>query len=526
MYVAQPLGLGHFIGGAAVLATSMATGKVYYVGAGPGDPELITVRGQDLLNHASVIIHDSEVSHELFRDCPATTQIIDAQLRGVASDDAVSRVARQVIEAARSGGMVVRLKTGDPLFFSRALVEIEIVLSACVTVEMVPGVASPLAAAAFAGVPLTASHGTLAFAAATDPSGKATDLDELTRLAVQADTLCVLLVASQLRSLVERLLAMDRFAKSRAVLVHRASQPEQRVLEAPLERLVALFESDPLPEPTLLILGAVVDWRTRLNWYESQPLFGKRLLLCRPRHQAADSARAIRRRGAVAHLLPLIEIEPITDNTALRDALPRVQEYDWVIFTSANGVQQFQNVVAQAGKDARLFGRAKIAVIGPGTARSFQLWGITPDLVAEEHVAEGLARQILGFGAARSALLVRAVEARDALPSALGAAGLQVDIVAAYITRKLADEQGQQLRSRLTSQSVDAVLLTSSSMADALVAALAPDAPSLLSDVCVASIGAITTATLEGHGIMADVTASTYTVDGLLDALESYYGLK
>jgi len=372
------------------------TGKVYYVGAGPGDPELITVRGQDLLNHAAVIIHDSEVSHELFRDCPATTQIIDARLCGVASDDAVSRVAQQVIEAARSNDMVVRLKSGDPLFFSRALVEIETVLNAGVTVEMVPGVAS-------------------------------------------------------------------------------------------------------------------------------QPLFGKRLLVCRPRHQAADSARAIQRRGAVAQLLPLIEIEAIADGAALHDALPRVRDFDWVIFTSANGVQQFQNAVARAGKDARVFGRAKIAVIGPGTAKSFQLWGIAPDLVAEEHVAEGLARQILALGAAQSALLVRAVEARDALPDALRAAGLQVDIVAAYRTRKLADEQRQQLRAQLKSRSVDAVLLTSSSMADALMAALAPDAHSLLSNVCVASIGPITTATLEGHGIVADVTASTYTVDGLLEALESYY---
>ena len=389
----------------------MKIGKVSYVGAGPGNPDLITVRGRQLLNQADVVVHDSGIDHELFHDCPATTRIIDAGSQGSASDEAIASIARQLIEAARVGAQVVRLKVGDPLFFSQTLDEIQAVEQAGIRLEIVPGVAAPLAAAA-------------------------------------------------------------------------------------------------------------------LSWFQSQPLFGKRLLLCRPTRQAHDSARAIRQRGAQPLLLPLIEIEPIDDGSALQTALPHLMKADWVIFTSANGVHQLKHVVERQGKDARVFGQAKIAVIGPGTAKPLEQWGIRPDLVAEEHVAEGLVRQILESGPARSAVLIRALEARDTLPKALTAAGMQVDVVAAYVTKKLDAERQQRLTTLLQSKEVDAVLLTSSSMADALIDALGPNAASRLSGVCVASIGPITTSTLENRGITPTLTAADYTVAGLLDALESHYGRK
>ncbi len=388
----------------------MAIGKVSYVGAGPGNPELITVRGRELLHQADLIIHDSGIDHEFFHDCPATTRIIDAGQQGFASEQAVASIARQIIEAAEGGAQVVRLKTGDPLFFSQALDEIDAVKAAGMRLEIVPGVASPLGA------------------------------------------------------------------------------------------------------------GASV------SWFESQPLFGKRLLLCRPTQQAHDSARAIQRRGAQSILLPLIEIEPIDDDAALKDALPKLNEVDWVIFTSANGVRRFKRTVERCGKDARVFGQAKVAVIGPGTAKPLEQWGIRPDLVADEHVAEGLVRQILASGPAQSAVLIRALEARDTLPNALKASGMQVNVIAAYKTKKLATEQRQQLQAQLQSRAVNAVLLTSSSMADALVSALGPSAAAIVSSVCVASIGPVTTATLEKQGIAPNLTATSYTVEGLLDALESYYG--
>jgi uroporphyrinogen III methyltransferase/synthase len=208
----------------------------------------------------------------------------------------------------------------------------------------------------------------------------------------------------------------------------------------------------------------------------------------------------------------------------LNQCVGQLSKHDWVIFTSANGVEAFMDALVTANLDSRAFGRSKIAVIGPGTARPLARWGIVPDLVAQEHVAESLARELLQVGAGKSVLLVRAEVARDTLPNSLREAGLSVTVVASYRTRKLGPEQATHLRTIIEGQGIDAVLLTSSSMADSLASALGPNAPEVLARTCIASIGPITTATLGKLGIRADVTASEYTVAGLLDALEQHFG--
>jgi uroporphyrinogen III methyltransferase/synthase len=504
---------------------NLEPGKVWYVGAGPGNPELITRRGHELLRQADVIIHDSAIAPEFFYECPATTRVIESPIRNFASPEELRLIVRQIVGEAQNGARVVRLKSGDPLLYSRALDEIAEIHAAGIPLEIVPGIAAPLAVSAYAGVPLTDTCGStgVALVSGTDLLGKAQDLESLARLASSADMLCVMLVADQLRPVVERLLQLEGFENRPSLLVHKVSSPEQRVVQSPLNKLIGSVQSSPMPEPTLLLVGKLISWREKLNWFESLPLFGRRLLVCRPRHQSHETVRAIQRRGASTELLPLIEIEPITDNSSLTDCLSHLNDYDWVIFTSANGVEQFQQSATASGRDARIFGRAKVAVIGPGTAKPFEKWGIVPDLVAEEHVAEGLARQILATGPATTALLIRASEARDTLPNSLKAAGLVVNVVAAYRTRKLADQQREQLQEKLQSGIVDAVLLTSSSMAQALIEALGPDIDTALSNVCVASIGPITSATLARLGVTAHVTATTYTIEGLLDALESYF---
>ena len=255
------------------------------------------------------------------------------------------------VRDAQAGAKIVRLKAGDPLFFSRSLSEIDAICAAGIPFEIVPGIATPLAASAYAGVPLTGTDGFagVAFAAATDLVGEAQHLEALARLATSAETICVMLAAEQLRPIVERLLQAERFQNSQSALVHKASLPEQRVLHAPLKTLVSLFESNKVPEPSLLIVGNVTQWREKLSWFESLPLFGKRVLLCRPRAQSHESARAIRSRGASAHIMPLIEIEPISNNSDLGNCLLHLNDYDWVIFTSANGVEHFQRPSLRQG---------------------------------------------------------------------------------------------------------------------------------------------------------------------------------
>ncbi len=503
----------------------MQLGSVSYVGAGPGDPELISVRGQQLLRHADLVIHDSSVASELLEQCKHNATLVDARCPGIASAEDIREIARRIIEATQVGLSVVRLKVGDPLFYSRALDEIRIIAAANVKMEIVPGIASPFGASAFAGVPLTDSDGSgsVVFTSATDLLGRSASAMLLAERAKAADTICVLCAASQLPTIVQSLLPMPRFATSPCVLVYKASTPEQRVLEAPLDRILESFTPQPTPEPLLLIAGKVTEWRKQLTWFESLPLFGKRLLLCRPKHQAKDSARLIRQRGARPILLPLIEIGAPPDNSPLNRCATRLGEYDWVVLTSANGADKLMQAMTENGRDARAFGKAKIAVIGPGTARPLSTWGIVPDLVAEEHVAEALAQQLLAVGSTRSVLLVRALEARDVLPNSLREAGIDVDVVAAYATRKFGGEQQAILTRLIGSRSVDAVLLTSSSMVEALCTGLGPDAPAILSNTCVASIGPITSATLRAWGVQVDVTADNYTVDGLLAALESHF---
>jgi uroporphyrinogen III methyltransferase/synthase len=272
----------------------------------------------------------------------------------------------------------------------------------------------------------------------------------------------------------------------------------------------------------VIVVGEVVALREQLAWYENKPLFSKRLLVPRPSGQAERTARAIRARGGEPTVLPLIAIGPPPDVALLERAVTNLRDYDWVLFTSENGVERFFAVVRRLGRDARAFGQSRVGVIGPRTADALRRFGLEPDVIAEEHVGEGLAREVLKHGLPRRVLLARALVARDALPNALRSAGAVVDVVAAYETRPV-PEAGDELRRLVTSQSIDAILLTSSSTIEAVVERLGEHAAELLAGVTVASIGPVTTKTAENLGIRVDVAASTYTVDGLLDALERRY---
>ena len=503
----------------------MKVGRVWYVGAGPGDPELISVRGQRLLLEAQLVVHDSGVATDLLAQCSSNAELCEARVSAPTTTAELQSIARRLIEAVKAGLRVVRLKVGDPLFFSRALDEIAELSSAGIEVHVLPGIASPLGAAAFAGVPLTGESGAgnVSFLSTLTLQTPSTIRDLVIEHARATESLCILCTQAQLLSVVPPLLELPRWAKSPSVLISKATTPEQVVIEGSLDRLLDAFATRPLLEPFILIVGNGAQWRQRLGWYERLPLHGRRLLLCRPRHQAQQSAQAIRDRGARPILIPLIEIEPPTDPVPLQVCVPQLSSYDWVILTSANGAEQLMHSITAQGRDARAFGSARIAVIGPGTARPLSQWGLVPDLVAKEHVAEGLAGELLAGSQARSALLVRAQEARDVLPMLLREAGLAVTVVSAYATRKLGAQQSSHIHGLLQSGGIDAALLTSSSMADALVSALGSSAAEELSRACVASIGPITTSTLEKAGVRVDVTAKVYTVEGLLDSLEQHF---
>jgi uroporphyrinogen III methyltransferase/synthase len=275
-----------------------------------------------------------------------------------------------------------------------------------------------------------------------------------------------------------------------------------------------------LSNPSVIVVGDVVGLREKLRFYDRGALFGKRLLLPRPASLARASAKEIRQRGGIAIVTPLIAIDEPEDPLAVDKAVSELASYDWVLLTSANGAERLVESIMRAGRDARAFGQAKIGVIGPKTAAPLQRLGLVPDLVAEEHVAEGLLLALTAQQTMKRVLLFRAAEAREVLPETLRARGVEVDVVAAYRTRRVTGPEVQALRGELAAGHIDAVLVTSSSMAQALGCALGPDAAELLRNTTVASIGPVTTASLEAIGIAVHVVASSYTVTGLLDALE------
>lgn len=502
----------------------MPPAKVWLVGAGPGDPGLLTLRGLEVLQSAEVVLTDALAHPALLEMCP------QAEVRYVGKrygeDSAVQEaITREMIAIAQSGRSVVRLKGGDPLLFARGGEEALALAEAGVPFEIVPGISSPVAASAYAGIPLTHRDisKSVTFITGSDRAGKEWSPEAWRKLATATDTICVLMGMRRLEEIVHAILEGGRAPETPAAVIQWGTRPEQRVVTAPLAELPECARSAGLKNPAIIVVGGVVALREQLAWYDKKPLFQKTLFLPRPEAQAVESARAIRERGAEPLVLPMIEIHPPPEPERLERAIESLSGYDWVLFTSANGVRRFFEALRRAGRDARAFGKAKVGVIGPKTASALESFGVRPDVLAKEFVGEALATALCECGPPGRVLLARALVARDALPQGLSAAGFEVDIVPVYETRGTSEQKRDRLRQGLASGEIDVALFTSSSTVSETLAALGDDAPAALARVVVASIGPVTTRTLKEAGVRVDVSATEYTVAGLLDALERHF---
>lgn len=503
-------------------------GRVWLVGAGPGDPGLITVRGRDVLGAADVVLHDALSHPSLLELCAPGAELRDVGKRGGSKSPTQGWITSQLIELARAGRNVVRLKGGDPMLFARGAEEALALAQAGIEFEIVPGVSSPVAAAAYAGIPMTHRDvsSSVTFITGSDREGKTWSPDAWKRLATATETICVLMGMQRIDAITRAIIDGGRSPSTPAAVVMWAARPAQQVVTAPLGEIAEASARSGLSNPALIVVGDVVGLREGLRWYDRRPLFGRRLLVPRPRHQAAGTAEAIRRRAAEPILLPTIEIGPPPDPEALRAAARRVSDYDFCLFTSANGVERFFEALAQASLDARAFGRCKVGAIGPKTADALVPHGVRADLTAAEFVGESLAQAILQIGGVRRVLIPRARVAREQLPELLRQGGISVDVVPAYETRSAGDAQKQRLEELIAASEVDVILFTSSSTVDSMMEMLGPDAAALLARVTLASIGPITSATAARRGLEVAVTAETYTVEGLLDALEKHYAIE
>lgn len=498
-------------------------GKVWLVGAGPGDPGLITVRGLEVLSRAEVVLHDA-LAHPALLDAAPNAEIVDVGKRYGVDSPTQETITARTIELARHGKRVVRLKGGDPFLFARGAEEAAALSAAGVPFEIVPGVSSPVAASAYAGISLTHRDlsSSVTFITGSDRSGKEWSPEAWSKLAMATDTICVLMGMRRIDEITRAIIAGGRSPSTPVAVVQWAAHAKQRVVTGNLDTIVEAVKREGVANPAVILIGDVVRMRDELRWFDSQPLFGKRILLPRPTEQAAASARAVRERGAEPVIFPLIEIVAPTDPEPLKNAARRLASFDFVVFTSQNGVERLFSSLAADGRDARSFGSARVAVIGPKTAAAIERYGIRPDVVAKEYVGEAVADALLEQGKIQRVLLVRAKEAREALPELLRARGIDVEVVTAYETRKVSPERGTELVTLFESGNVDAVLFTSASTVSSMHDLLGARTAELLAGTLVTSIGPITSRALAERGIRIDVTATESTFDGALDALAQH----
>ena len=497
---------------------------IAFVGAGPGDPRLVTVHGAELLRDADVVMHDPHV-HATLLDLspPYCTRL---SVGGPTLVKPKARAAR-LVALAREGKRVVRLFEGDPLTLATGDEEIAIASRLGATFEVVPGILHAVALGAYAGIPLSQTSDASPSVAIADTRPGPT-LHDWSKLADATDTLVLVSDPANVAELGRTLVFSGRSPETPSAIVRDVSLPTQATRSGILDDLGRLArELGPSPSPLLVVVGSVAAKREALSWFDTRPLFGKRVLVTRALDQAPETAALLYARGADPIVVPTLEIGPPSDVELLERTVHTLGSYDWIAFTSANGVERTWTALLRAGRDARAFGSAKIAAIGPATAAALECHGLKPDVTAKEFKGEGLAAEMhtamAGTGGGKERVLIlRAESAREVLPDTLRAAGAVVDVVPVYKTRA-PKGLAEALRGPFERGLVDAAMFSSSSTVNHVCDALGEDAKRLLAGVRVASIGPITSETAAKRGIRVDREAATYTVPALVEALEASF---
>jgi uroporphyrinogen III methyltransferase/synthase len=484
--------------------------KVYLIGAGPGDPELITVKGRRILERADAVLYDHLAPDALLALAPAHAERLYVGKKKSAHAFSQEEICGMLIDRARRGLTVARLKGGDPFLFGRGGEEAEALAAAGIPFEVVPGVTTPLGLAAYSGVPLTHREHTSAVTFVTGHAVAAIDWSKLG----QAETLVIFMGLTTFAEIARALIASGRAPETPAMAVRWATRPDQETVTGTLETLPGLIAARGMKPPATIVVGEVVRLREKLNWYESLPLFGQRIVVTRAREQADALAARLEALGAHAIELPTIEIRPAADPAPLDHAIANLASYDWLVFTSATGVRCFVERLDASAFDWRSL-RARICAIGPATRAVIEDLHLKVDLMGAEYVAEGLVAAFTNHDlAGRKILLPRAAVARDLVPVELTRRGAQVDVVEAY--RTVMPDDAPARAAEVCAHKPDWITFTSSSTVQNFVAAAGAAA---LEGVKVASIGPVTSKTARALGIGVTVEATQFTIDGLVEAI-------
>ncbi|HNZ65552.1 MAG TPA: uroporphyrinogen-III C-methyltransferase [Smithella sp.] len=501
-------------------------GKVYIIGAGPGDAGLMTLKGVDCLREANVVIYDYLVSKDLLKHAKADTRFIYAGKQGGAHTLSQWEINDLLVKEAKAGNIVARLKGGDPFIFGRGGEEAEKLVANKISFEIVPGVTSAIAVPAYAGIPLTHRGLTSTVAFVTgheDPTKEKSDINwsALARIG----TLVFLMGVKNIEKIVQELQDNGRSPQTPAALIRWGTTPRQEILEGNLSNIVKLVRERKFAPPAILVVGEVVALRDTLQWFDSKPLFGKGVVITRPEKQADDLAQLLIKEGANPIHFPTIKIVPPPSWRELDKAIKKLDDYDWLIFTSANGVAYFFERLSIKGKDIRDLKGIKICCIGPATAQQVANRGIKVDLVPRKFISEGILESFSGKNLkGKKILLARAAEARDVLPEGLKKLGALVNVVTAYKTIS-SGKKKNELEELFEKNQVDVITFTSSSTVNNFIKITGSDFR-LPEGVKIASIGPVTAAAVKKAGFSVDIHQEEYTMEGLVNALNASFGKK
>ncbi|MFW6127193.1 MAG: uroporphyrinogen-III C-methyltransferase [Thermodesulfobacteriota bacterium] len=501
-------------------------GKVYLVGAGPGDPGLMTVKGLKLLALADVIVYDQLASPELLRQARPDAEVIYVGKKAGSHTLPQGGINQLLVDKARAGLIVVRLKGGDPFVFGRGGEEAEALAAAGMPFEVVPGITSAVAVPAYAGIPVThRAYTTLVtFITGHEDPTKPESTIPWDNLGANPGTLVFLMGVKNLAENCRRLVQAGRPPDTPAAVIQSGTLPEQSTVTGTLADIADRAREAGIQPPAILLVGGVATLRGRLAWWEKRPLFGKTAVVTRTREQASALVDLLSAAGARCLEIPTLEIGPPDDYSPWDAALENLAEYSWLIFTSANGVAAFFERLFDKGLDVRTLGKAQLAAIGPATAQALRAWGLVADVVPARFVAEDLAAALVPRLAPGSrVLLARAQAAREVLPEILAQAGIQVDVVPVYQARPPAAIP-EEARPFIESGRIDLLTFASSATVHNFAALVGRDKfLELAQTAVVAAIGPITAATLQEYGLTPQIQPKDYTIPALATAIDEFF---
>lgn len=497
-------------------------GKVYLIGAGPGDPGLLTVKAREILEACDVVVYDylaNPVFLEYLKEGCKTIYVGKKSACHTLSQEEINQL---LVDLARQGKKIVaRLKGGDPYIFGRGGEEGQALKKNGIPFEVVPGITSAIAAPAYAGIPL--SHrdftSTIGIVTGHERPGKAKSAIDWKGLASAMGTLVFLMGVKNLASICKNLIRSGKDPSTPAALIRWGATPRQQTLTGTIKSIPEIAEREGITPPAILVVGQVVSLRDSLNWFETRPLFGKRIVVTRARAQASEMIHRLEALGAEVVQFPTIRIVPPGSWDPLDAAINEVEIYDWLIFSSVNGVEAFFERLFKKGKDVRSLGGIAVAAIGPKTAEKVESFGVVPDLVPNDYKAEGLLA-VFPDGEGKRILFPRSKVAREVLPDTLRQRGHRVDVVPVYET--VMEKPASETLEDILSGHVDIITFTASSTVRNFVDIMGgrQHVSALPSSIKIASIGPITSHTLREFGLKVDIEPPVYTIDALITAIE------